>query len=627
MGSFGDISHATPAEYSPSPASQPYGEVLPPFFGRLCPPVNRDERKSSPLDGVVEGADSAPSMVTVQSRNLLRGLNVHHTHNDELEAFIDFSVPFNNLPPQQSFDDSIDMGLSIPRTLYHSQFFHLPMRMQYLLDYYNQHICSVLVAFDSPVNPYRLHILELATQNEGLQNALAALALNNMRMRTQEPIASRGFVEEMVERGGHSGAATVAQSQPSPEETCYKSISITQLQMQLSDPRFAKDDSILATLLILCLFHVCDSGFSKFKTQLEGVQKLLTMRDPHVRTGFIGWVEMFFAWFDVMSSTVNDRETAIRGDRLDMLQYSSNLGALEEFSGCDGRLFKLIARLGRLNLLSQNRPVRSEQGSERPVQPPMDFRRYKSFGGSNRWSKRRAVDPMDFTKLDGNGWGNAVGASSDDEEQPLSFDRTATTDGREEFWGEWNDIRARLHSWTMNPSDFPSPSSSASEDHEMAAMAPEQRDMVHINESFRSSAILYTERLAYPHSPSSSQNFQNLVRDALSHIGSISVTSCVNKFLLWPLFIAGSECVLLSDRNVVRERCIEIQRESGFYNNISVLEVLERVWSETGGASQGGEDGEMDRRRKESTTTEGGFGQAFRWRKAMNRVDGEYIIV
>jgi hypothetical protein len=142
----------------------------------------------------------------------------------------------------------------------------------------------------------------------------------------------------------------------------------------------------LATLLILCLFHVCDSGFTKFKTQLAGVQKLLAMRERTVQSEFVGWIELFFTWFDVMTAAVNDREIEVRGDSLDMMNLTANLGALEHHSGCEGRLFKLIARLGRLNLLSQNRPVRDNDDTpqswlgytHRGVPGPVCFRARRS---------------------------------------------------------------------------------------------------------------------------------------------------------------------------------------------------------------------------------------------------------
>ncbi|KAI7686167.1 hypothetical protein KC353_g20681, partial [Hortaea werneckii] len=270
--------------------------------------------------------------------------------------------------------------------------------------------------------------------------------------------------------------------------------------------------SILASLLILCLFHVCDSGFSKFKTQLAGVQKLLSLRSPNNQQQssreFTQWVEMFFAWFDVMTSAVNDREMQIKGESLDMLDFSANLGALEQFSGCDGRLFKLIAR----------------------------------------W-----LTPSDYDRVDGNGWGTPIISSSDEDADGAEDESVGPKDfpdHRKEFWEEWNELDAG------------------------------QRDLVHINECFRYSALLYTERLSNPVLPSSHQQFQDLVSQTLCHITALPVTSCVNKFLLWPLFITGTECVDAVHRSIIRTRCIEIQRESGFFNNISGLEVLEKVWSE-----------------------------------------------
>ncbi|KAG9549887.1 hypothetical protein KCU77_g20059, partial [Aureobasidium melanogenum] len=160
-----------------------------------------------------------------------------------------------------------------------------------------------------------------------------------------------------------------------------------------------------------------------------------------------------------------------------------------------------------------------------------------------------------------------------------------------------------------------------------ASLEPGQRDLTHINESFRSSALLYTERLAHPFLPSSSPKFQAHVRNALSHIAALEITSCVNKFLLWPLFIAGTECVDAADQALVRDRCIEVQIESGFFNNISVLDVLEKVWAEN--ATQDVYDADSDemQRRRDSAKENGDRIQAFRWRKAMNRVDGEYLVI
>ncbi|KAF2089933.1 hypothetical protein K490DRAFT_71645 [Saccharata proteae CBS 121410] len=501
----------------------------------------------------------------------------------------------------------------IPRNTISSH--RLSSRMQFLLDYYDKAICPILVAFDGPMNPYRMHVMHLAMDSESLQNAIAALSINNIRMRQGtearlltlskgQRLSNTALLPEYVYSQLTAEEIREMHGEPTPEELQYKATSIQLLNQQLADPVRAREDSVLATLLVLCLFHVCDSGFSKFRTQLAGVQKLLSMRERSSQSNFIGWIDMFFTWFDVMTSTVNDRETQVRGDSLDMLDLSANLGALEHLAGCEGRLFKIIARLGRLNLLSQNRPVSAGPGTGTGSMVDITPRPSPAL-------KRNASDyySLGFDRLDGNGWGTPLGAEESAAvaaEEPLA---PLSDDQRHEFWNEWRDVRARLQEWELDPATQPSMCSASG-----FAQTASQRDLLHISESFRYSALLYTERLAHPQLPSSSLNFQNLVAQALYHISQIGVKSCVNKFLLWPLFITGTECVDDSHRGIVRQRCIEIQRESGFFNNLSGLEVLERTWRED------------DEGLAMLDTSDTGR-QAFRWRKAMDRVDGEYILI
>ena len=292
-----------------------------------------------------------------------------------------------------------------------------------------------------------------------------------------------------------------------------------------------------------------------------------------------------------MTSCVNDRETQIRSTKVDLMDISSSMGALEEFSGCDGRLFKIIARLSRLNLLSQSRAVRDVTPRATPrASSPAGMIGVVSATSSGYHS-------LQYEPLDGNGWAKPI----------VDYSTMAVApDDRHTFWREWNEIRQRLQEWELDQLYGALACS---------GMTPgPQSDLCHISESFRYSALLYTERLAYPQLPPSSSNFQNLVSQALYHIDEIGLNSCVLKFLLWPLFITGSECVQEHHRDMIRKRCLEIQRESGFYNNLSSLAVLERLWQEgeTGGAHATAKCG----------------AQAFRWRKAMmDRVDGEYIVV
>lgn len=490
---------------------------------------------------------------------------------------------FNDGFDYDDTNDTDEKALNILDSRFSGTFFHISPRMQSLMEYFDRNVCPYLVAFDGPDNPYRNHILQLAHQSPGLQNAIAALAINNFRMRHEVTPQRMGFIEDNSEGGIVS--VIKAKTDPSPEEVIYKKLSIGLLNKRLKDNGAAQDDSVLATILILCLFNVCDAGFSKFTTQLEGMQKLLSLRHGR-ESDFTRLVQMFFVWFDTMTSTVNDREMQIRGDQpLDLLNYATNLGALEQFSGCDGRLFKLIARLGRLNLLAQGRPVK-------PLTP------------------MQAVTRTTTT------------ASSDH-----SF-----PDSRTEFWQEYHDIRSRLSSWQPTTTE-PSPliTEPTASTHDVTS-----DDFRHINEGFRHAALLYTARLAGPCLPRADPRLAEHVREGLRHMETLPLTSPVNKFLLWPLFIIGTECVRRRDREVVRSRCVELSKESGFYNNLVGLEVLERVWREVDGEVEGrgeGEGVEEEREvrwRREGVERDGREGrgpQAFRWRKAMDRVDGEYIVI
>lgn len=634
VGSFPDEFHS-PLDYPQTPGSIHFSE---PFA-----PSRSMSYTSQPLSSSVDSLNSASMdsydalSSSIESLRSRRSFNDHGSYHDsaisELDPFshgmgndemlfspgvdVQFNYnPFDQLDQLEIQEEEPESKtLSLFDSRFHSPFYNMTPRLQSLMEYYDRHICTYLVAFDSPENPYRKHILQLAVHNEGLQNAIAALATNNMRMRKEPAPRRLGFVEELT--NAFDGSDRSNASEATPEETCYKQMSIDQLNMQLTDARAAQDDSVLATLMILCLFHVCDSGFSKFKTQLAGVQKLLSLRNPHSQSEFTGWVEMFFIWFDVMTSAVNDREMQIKGETLDMLDYSANLGALEQFSGCDGRLFKLIARLGRLNLLAQGRPVRPQDSTRRScTSNPAQY--------SPTRKRKSASTVIDYSKMDGNGWGSPI--YSDDEADASGDDelRYHSIDERREFWTEWTDVRNRLLAWQMDMNTAPANAQpSSSPGYELG-----QRDLLHINESFRYSALLYTERLGQPMLPSAHPNFQKYVSKALFHITALEITSCVNKFLLWPLFITGTECVSEGHRNIIRTRCMEVQKESGFFNNISSLEVLEKVWRETGNDGPGADAAEIRARRRDSEAARTGrYGQAFRWRKAMDRVDGEYIVI
>ncbi|KAH7090765.1 fungal-specific transcription factor domain-containing protein [Paraphoma chrysanthemicola] len=634
LGTYSDSDFPSPSEYPHTPVDEfPFADPSMPRyssvtshdhapFGSLDSFFLNEAPRSLPMaddmSSSVSSDQSVQDYVEVTSAQQSMGPPAYpdiFVEGEMSSSFNGFQPGFSFLPSEGTFPygsgplslDVLALTTSIPQSLATAS--PLSPRMLYLLDYYDKFICPVLVAFDSPANPYRMHIIHLAMQNEELQNAIAALATNNMRMRGGIEGRRLSLPQDyrLIPDHAYSQMTTrelrEMHGQATIEEKHYKTTSIALLNKKLVDYSGSQDDSVLATLLILCLFHVCDSGFTKFKTQLAGVQKLLSLRDRSVQSDFVGWIETFFTWFDVMTAAVNDREIEVRGDSLDMSNFSNNLGAMEHHSGCEGRLFKLIARLGRLNLLSQNRPVR-ESDDDTPTSSP-------------RPKKANDFYSFNFDNMDGNGWGTPI------YEHPNPFS-PAREDPRSAFWTEWNDLRIRLQDWEFPSAPNEMPAGSCDATSSMLAMSPAQAALLHISESFRYAALLYIERLAHPTLPAGASNFQNLVAQGLYHISQIGITSCVNKFLLWPLFIVGTECVDPEHRAVVRQRCVEIQRESGFFNNLSGLEVLERVWRDDDDWVASGGDGDVHMHRP------GPFGslqQAFRWRRAMNRVDGEYIVI
>ncbi|KAL8931139.1 MAG: hypothetical protein Q9208_000243 [Pyrenodesmia sp. 3 TL-2023] len=483
--------------------------------------------------------------------------------------------------------------------------------MQFLIDYYERVISPVIVAFDGPTNPYRSHILNLAVASESLQHAIAALSASNLRIRRGQNASNHTMHTISDSTYGNSvrrsaiahtmmdvGPGQLSQTSPSElsvEELFHKSASIKALNQQLADPKRRLDDSILATLLMLCLYHICDTGVGKFKTQFAGVKKILAMRDctAGANTKATNWLTIMFTWFDAMTATVNNREGQFLDNDASWSAFNGDKWALENLAGCDGKLFTTIAKLGRLNLLSQNKPVTDRSGSNSPpkTQP------------AQLGPKTQDYYSMKYNRYDGNGY-TAVLSDEDNRIDELG--------PRSQFWKEWTEIRQSLIEWHIN-----APAATTLE----SAVNPEDRqDLSHISESFRYSALLYTERMAYPHLPSAHPNFQSLVSQALFHISNVKS----DVFLLWPLFITGTECVSEEGRRLIRERCLSIQKDSGFFNNISGLELLERVWRDDvmiDGLGIGYDAGMAIPQR--ATTGNPGF----KWRKAMEKVDGEYIVV
>lgn len=418
-----------------------------------------------------------------------------------------------------------------------------------------------------------------------------------------------------------SGAALVKGS--SSAAFNHKNNSINLLNAQLTNPELAKSDSAMATLLILLFYHISETGIGQFKTHLAGVKKLMGMRCVGKETGIWGWMETVFTWLDNMSASVNNREAQLGGGYLDMIFESSDAWDLESLTGCDRDLFMRLASLGRINVLSQ--------------MPP----------------KNGSYVSRSYTEED------------DGETEPFRDE----DDGRDEFWVAWNAIKRDLQDWrpmtiyAATPSrhqsqetsqynsvgfedtEFSGPVlSSSSSSYSMSPPPPsigsprrkpsrayeavENNHWLHASNVYRYAAILYLDRLAYPHLPSSHSVFQNTVREVLDHVNCIP-NSGLSHRLLWPLFVTGTECVVDAHRDMIRERCMEMQRECGFFNKVSGLEVLEKIWSEDMIKEE--EDHLCDEMfagaRRMGKVSQSIGGRGLRWRKVTGHEDAEYLMV
>ncbi|RMZ87342.1 hypothetical protein DV736_g5437, partial [Chaetothyriales sp. CBS 134916] len=428
-------------------------------------------------------------------------------------------------------------------------------RMQFLIKYYAQVISPVIVAFDGPSNPYRTLILNLAAEDETLQHALSALAASNLRQRQATGVLSTGKTAParissmayltLTDEERHRTGSFNRQDQLREEEF-HKNYAIKSLNFQLADPVARKSDFVLATLLVLCLFHICDSGVAKFQIQFAGVKKLLDLRQNDLRRE-TKWFTRMFAMFDAMTASVNDREGQLHGQYQDIWTRCDEEWSLGNLAGCDEELFRVLAKLGRLNVLSQGKHVESN--------PPVVCRPIP----------RSPVVNDDHNIIDGDGWARLAA------DEDLFHARTMEPALYEQFWREWHEIRQSLQTWQRDPAAILHGRNASV----LSEPTAEQRiDLVNISESFRYAALLYTERLAHPSAASTDGNITIWVRQGLHFIRQVKS----DVYLLWPLFIMGAECVDEADIDVIRTRCLDIQKDSGFLNNKSTLDLLEKIW-------------------------------------------------
>ncbi|KAI3002816.1 transcriptional regulator family: Fungal Specific TF [Aspergillus niger] len=452
-------------------------------------------------------------------------------------------------------------------------------RLRYLISYYAEVIAPMIVAFDSPTNPFRTYILRLAQESTSLQEAIATLASCNLRQRRERGTRSTertlpGRLSSMAHQALTDGAlqdrtGIFMPEDYAQEEQYHRGMAVSALNRELADSHQRLSDSVLATLLILCLFHGCDTGVAQFKTQFAGVTKLLAIRlcNSPCMSDELKWFVRMFTWIDTMTATTNDREVQLRGACLDITAASDGEWGLENLAGCDAGLFRIVAQLGRLNLLSQNQEVRTSTPPDIHM-PSTTLPPSMAFFPSN--IPATSSGPFAFTLPP--------------LPPPGDRDRGQLPPA---FWAEWYSLRQKLESWRFVPHQSQSQSPLFTSSHayisppssptdQPVVAAHNLKDVIHISESFRHAAILYSERLAYPDLPSDHPRIQNIVQHIMSHIMTVQSDA----YLLWPLFITGSECVRADHRAIIRQRCKDLSRDSGFFNNLSCLQLLEKIWAE-----------------------------------------------
>ncbi|KAI1010437.1 hypothetical protein LB503_005326 [Fusarium chuoi] len=458
--------------------------------------------------------------------------------------------------------------------------------MPFFMDYYENIMCPSMVFIDGPHNPFRDHILRLAVNSQSLSHAICALASCNLRMKRKLSLGrdTRDLSEKLM--ADKHAAEAMADTQPDDlslaEEYQHRNLAVHLLNEQLNDRTKAIHDSVLATILLLCHYRMVESGIAKFHTQFAGVSKILALRTQHLATSSnSAWMEAIFNYFDAISASINERESQVYPGFSGVSDSQLLPVGAENLVGCDRELFKTISRLGRLNLLSQNRSVRKaaaaygtqevpERSPSLSYISPLGHARRESLTGFN---VNDQLGDMSSVTSHGLGDGRANTGIHEDRTAPTSAPAASYEESRSLFWHEWKEARLALQNWNF---DAPRVSASLPE----PCTQSQLRDLESLSEAFRYAALLYTERLVSPSLPSGHQSIQSLVSQVVYYATNLDTGSSAEKFLLWPLFVAGCECVNELQQNMVRSKCRDIMFRSGYMNNLAALEVLEKLWAQ-----------------------------------------------
>ena len=108
-----------------------------------------------------------------------------------------------------------------------------------------------------------------------------------------------------------------------------------------------------------------------------------------------------------------------------------------------------------------------------------------------------------------------------------------------------------------------------------------RRDRFHCIEAWRHAILLYTCRVfTRLNDPAGLRKIVHLARVTLDHVRSISRNSFIQKQVLLPVFLAGSEVDREVDRAWIREYCRHWSAAARFYMFESTRFLLEDIWKD-----------------------------------------------
>ncbi|KAI5308371.1 hypothetical protein KEM55_005898, partial [Ascosphaera atra] len=381
--------------------------------------------------------------------------NVEVPDGDDVDADANGQNQQNAVPGSQL--TPMEVTAHIPRPVINEAVGNT-RQLKYLIRFFTEAMAPVLVTFDKPRNPFTTVLLSLARSSDTLQHAIAALAVSNLRRRKENAVVSHEYVHRRSREASRhvlaalkemtseryqqqDGYSSLTFKEQLKEESWHRKMAISKLNVELADPMKRFNDSVLATLLIICLFHVCDTGIANFRSQFVGVRKLLSVRKA--TTGYhseaLKWCARTFFFFDAVTATVNNRDVEFTQDLVDSLSFEDDEWTIERMFGCDARLFRMVMQLSRINMLSQKRAntashTAASSTTESPLSCPSTATMFQAPGASITASSELSTGTLPARP-------NSTPLASAPSEQ----------DTEVEFWREWSRLRQQIETWHMLP--------------------------------------------------------------------------------------------------------------------------------------------------------------------------------